>query len=72
MLQATINARHQDALNRSRAAALRALAALRSAESLEFAALDLRAAVNAVGEIVGKTTTDDLLDLIFSQFCIGK
>ena len=27
---------------------------------------------NAVGEIVGKTTTEDLLDSIFSTFCIGK
>jgi tRNA modification GTPase len=35
-------------------------------------ALDLRIAVNAVGEIVGKTATEDLLDMIFSQFCIGK
>ena len=40
--------------------------------SLELVALDLRIAVNAVGEIVGKTTTDDLLDSIFSQFCLGK
>ena len=30
------------------------------------------AAVAAVGEIVGKTTTEDLLDSIFGQFCIGK
>jgi tRNA modification GTPase len=32
----------------------------------------LRAAVNAVGEVVGKTATEDLLDRIFSEFCIGK
>ena len=38
----------------------------------ELVALDLRIAVNAVGEIVGETTTEDLLDSIFSQFCIGK
>jgi len=37
-----------------------------------LAALDLRIAVNAIGEIVGQTTTEDLLDVIFSQFCIGK
>jgi tRNA modification GTPase len=35
-------------------------------------ALDLRIAVSAVGEIVGQTSTEDLLDSIFSQFCIGK
>jgi tRNA modification GTPase len=34
--------------------------------------MDLRMGVNAVGEIVGKTSTEDLLDSIFSQFCIGK
>jgi tRNA modification GTPase len=39
---------------------------------LELVAMDLRIAANAVGEIVGKTTTEDLLDSIFSTFCIGK
>jgi tRNA modification GTPase len=39
---------------------------------LELVALDLRIAAEAVGEIVGKTTTEDLLDSIFKQFCIGK
>lgn len=72
MLQAMINSRHQDALNRARAAALRSIEALRSDATLELVALDLRIAVAAVGEIVGKTTTEDLLDSIFSQFCIGK
>ena len=72
MLQVMINSRHQDALNRARVATQRTADALRANESLEFAAMDLRIAVNAVGEIVGKTTTEDLLDMIFSQFCIGK
>jgi len=72
MLQVMINSRHEDALRRARAAAERALAALRDDAGLELAAVDLRAAANAVGEIVGKTTTEDLLDSIFSQFCIGK
>lgn len=72
MLQVAINSRHQEALTRARAATQRAAAALRDDVSLELMALDLRIAVNAVGEIVGKTTTEDLLDSIFSQFCIGK
>jgi tRNA modification GTPase len=72
MLQVMINSRHQDALNRARAAALRTLEALKENQPLELVALDLRIAVNAVGEIVGQTTTEDLLDLIFSRFCIGK
>jgi len=72
MLEVMINSRHQDALNRARAATVRTVEALRADRTLELAAMDLRIAVNAVGEIVGKTTTEDLLDMIFSQFCIGK
>jgi tRNA modification GTPase len=72
MLQVMINSRHQEALGRARAATVRTLDALRADATLELVALDLRIAVNAVGEIVGKTATDDLLDSIFSQFCIGK
>jgi tRNA modification GTPase len=72
MLQVAINARHQDALNRARATARQAADALRADATLELVAMDLRIAANAVGEIVGKTTTEDLLDSIFSTFCIGK
>lgn len=72
MLQVMINSRHQDALQRARAATVRTAEALRDERTLELVAMDLRIAVNAVGEIVGKTTTEDLLDSIFSQFCIGK
>ena len=71
-LEVMINSRHQDALERARAAMVRTVEAFRREESLELVALDLRISVNAVGEIVGKTTTEDLLDMIFSQFCIGK
>jgi hypothetical protein len=38
----------------------------------EFLAADLREALSALGEIVGETTTDEILDQIFNQFCIGK
>jgi tRNA modification GTPase len=72
MLQVMINSRHQDALSRARESTVRTIDALRTGATLELAAMDLRIAVNAVGEIVGKTATEDLLDVIFSQFCIGK
>jgi len=72
MLQVAINSRHQDALNRARASTHQAADALRADATLELVAMDLRIAANAVGEIVGKTTTEDLLDSIFSTFCIGK
>lgn len=72
MLEVMINARHQDALRRASAATGRSIAALAEGVSLDLVAADLRAAVSAVGEVVGKTTTADLLDAIFSEFCIGK
>jgi tRNA modification GTPase len=72
MLQVTINSRHQDALDRARGTVRQAADALRAGATLELVAMDLRIAANAVGEIVGKTTTEDLLDSIFSTFCIGK
>ena len=72
MLQVMINSRHQDALIRARAATLRVVETLQADQPLELAALDLRIAVNAIGGIVGQTTTENLLDVIFSQFCIGK
>jgi tRNA modification GTPase len=72
MLEAMINSRHQEALQRARAATGRTVDALRAEATLELAAMDLRIAINAIGEIVGKTSTEDVLDVIFSQFCIGK
>jgi tRNA modification GTPase len=72
MLEVMINSRHQEALIRAREATQRTVEALRFGETLELAAMDLRIAVNAVGEIVGKTSNEDLLDSIFSQFCLGK
>jgi tRNA modification GTPase len=71
-LQIMINSRHQEALQRGRSGVVRAAEALRSGLTLELVAADLRGSVQAVGEIVGKTSTEDLLDSIFSQFCLGK
>lgn len=71
-LQLMINARHQNALLRAKEATEKTVEALRMDLELELAAMDLRIAVNAIGEIVGKTSTEDLLDQVFSQFCIGK
>lgn len=72
MAQVMINSRHQNALLRAQKAVESTISGLRDNMSLELTAMDLRIAVNAVGEIVGKTATDDLLESIFSQFCIGK
>ncbi len=45
---------------------------MRQGVALDLVAADLRVAAQAVGEVVGKTGTEDLLDRIFSTFCIGK
>ena len=72
MLQVMINSRHQEALQRARAATVRSIDGLQADQTLELVAMELRIAAAAVGEVVGKTTTEDLLDSIFSQFCLGK
>ena len=41
-------------------------------QSPEFVAEDLRAAMNAVGDVVGRPDTEELLGVIFGTFCIGK
>ena len=40
--------------------------------SEEFIAMDIRAALNYLGEITGEVTTEDILDKVFSNFCVGK
>jgi tRNA modification GTPase len=67
-----INARHQACLQRAQTALGAARRALTDGLSPEFVAVDLRECVEAVGEIVGGTGTEDILDRIFATFCIGK
>lgn len=67
-----INARHQACLQRAAGALAAAAKALAANASPEFVALDLRAALDAVGEVVGGTDTEEILGKIFSTFCIGK
>ena len=63
--------RHVDAIERAQAHALQADAELVH-EHLELAAEELRLAHDALGEITGQMSADDLLGRIFSSFCIGK
>ncbi len=67
-----INARHQQCLKTSKEALLRGREQLDGGESPEFAALDLRDSLAALGEVVGRVDTEDILGEIFSSFCIGK
>jgi tRNA modification GTPase len=67
-----INARHQACLETVRDFLNAALAAFDQALSPEFIAEELRAAMDSIGDIVGRADTEELLGVIFGQFCIGK
>lgn len=67
-----INVRHQDCLQRALTSTVAARKAFADGLSAEFIAEELRAALVAIGDVVGRVDTEDLLGVIFSQFCIGK
>jgi tRNA modification GTPase len=66
------NARHAQCLRDGISAVGRAHASLQQGRSEEFVAVDLRDAIARLGEIIGAVTSDDVLEGIFSRFCIGK
>jgi len=68
-----INTRHKASLERARSSLAEALMLLEhTGTDPELAAIDMREALDALGEIPGKLDTEDLLGVIFSSFCIGK
>lgn len=64
--------RHRDCLVKCLEGLERAQEAIKGGLPRELAATDLRASIDALGEITGETTSEDILDMIFSSFCIGK
>jgi tRNA modification GTPase len=66
------NVRHRLALERASSSIREALVATQKEIEPEFVAMDLRGAADALGEITGVITTEEILNQIFSQFCIGK
>lgn len=66
------NRRHVDLVSKALDSLDRSIASLREGMPGEIAALELRLAVDALGEITGATSTDDLLDIVFGSFCVGK
>ena len=66
------NIRHKIALTRIKENLLNGLKGLEEGTSLEFIAFEIRSALDAMGEMVGETTTEEVLHRIFDQFCIGK
>jgi tRNA modification GTPase len=66
------NVRQKDCLVKTQDACQRITKGLETELSPDLLAIDLQEALNHLGDIVGETTTEDVLDLIFEQFCIGK
>ena len=66
------NIRHKTALSQMRDNLSNAVKGLEERTSPEFIAFEIRSALEALGEIVGETTTEEILNRIFEQFCIGK
>jgi len=66
------NLRHKTAIEHSLQSLNRAVNALTENQPVEIVALELRDSLDRIGEIVGAVTTEDILNKIFSDFCIGK
>lgn len=66
------NIRHVEALQRTRTALASVSNGLDNPVTSDFLAMDIKQALYYLGEITGQVTTDDLLENIFSKFCIGK
>jgi tRNA modification GTPase len=66
------NARHKGLLDKALANMLSVKRELKADEGPEIITIDLKEAIAALGLIIGKTISDDILDRIFERFCIGK
>lgn len=66
------NIRHREALEKAERFLSEALRSLEANMPDDFVTIDLTNALNALGEITGETVTEELLETIFSNFCIGK
>ncbi len=66
------NIRHKTALAQAKDNLSNAMKGLEEGVSFEFIAFELRAALETLGDLVGETTSEDVLNLIFEQFCVGK
>ncbi len=66
------NPRHKALIHHALESTQAAIIAQQADLSPDLVSIDVRAAVDALGEITGQTVTEDLLETIFSKFCIGK
>ena len=66
------NVRHIDAINKAQKSLLTAQETLLSRMPVDLAVVDIRDALHALGEITGENVDEDVINTIFSEFCVGK
>ena len=66
------NVRHRQALKDAQSSLENSLRTAETGLPLDFISIDLKAAICALGYITGESVTEDIIDKIFSEFCIGK
>lgn len=66
------NTRHKEALIRAKENCIQAIDALKNTLAIDLASIDIRNAWSNLGEITGDTIEEDIIDKIFSEFCLGK
>ena len=64
--------RHRQALEKSLGSAIAAQTGMHDKISPELTAIEIKDSLDSLGEISGKTATNEILDQIFARFCIGK
>ncbi len=66
------NMRHKEAMLAARSSCLQAIEALAGTSAIDLASIDIRSAWYSLGQITGDTMEEDIIDKIFSEFCLGK
>ncbi len=66
------NVRHIELLMQGKDSLVDSLEMARRREALDFIEIDVRNAYERLGEIIGETVSDDIIDEVFSRFCLGK
>lgn len=66
------NMRHKEAMMAAKDSCIQAIGALKDTEAIDLASIDIRNAWYSLGQITGDTMDEDIIDKIFSEFCLGK
>lgn len=66
------NARHVGLLEKAKNSLNDALDMIDNKEALDFIEVDIRSAWETLGEIIGETVSEDIINEVFSRFCLGK